>query len=876
MRALETPAPPADPEAPDPASLLPSPRALPDGIGPCSAVCGGSALKVVVVVGLGNPGSQYAGTRHNIGWLVLDRLADRAGWAGKGRQRDASTVVMGRYRGLDLTLVKPLTYMNESGLAVRKVLAREQRAAGRPARRRRRLRAAVRQAPLPRGRRPGRSQRPALDHRRARDREVQPPPDRHRRAGPQRRRPRPHDVRARRAAAARRAARRRRRRGRGMGPRGDEQGRQPVQHVRAAARPTRRCSPPPARSTARPAPTASGGRRTGWRRVRPPKRTPDVPDTAAPRPARPRPADRRAGRDRFRGAPRADAAGRRGRLRCRRGRRRGRGRPTSAAEAAPRRRRDDAPPRLPGEPARRRRPPAAGPLGAPAAARRDRAPSQPCASGWDAPRTTRRRTGRHVGLVSVPHGAKTYLAAALAQVAGGERLVWVARDAEIGDRVAEELGAWLGDPAAVAVLEPRTALAYERSELVADETAARVAALAAWRSGRARILVAGVQALLQHTIAPADLPARRASSRLGARVHQDALLRELFDLGYVAGQRGRGSRRVRAARRHRRRLPAVDAAADPDRVLRRRDRLPARVRPDRPADGRARSSAPSCCRRRSSCCRRAAAPRSAIASAGPPRACPSAWPRTSPGSTRNRSSVGRQAARTATRALAVGDAAEVWAAHLAPATGLDHIGPGTLLVLDEPGDIAEAAEFLWRQADERRAELVAAGELPKDWPSTYLPPRDWKGRLVASRTLELTWESEPPEDAAMAARRPVVGRPVRLARTRSCRPAGPAASPRPSRPGAADGARIVLASDQAPRLADILGEAGHPVGGRRAGRRGAAARRDRARSSEASTAASWAVRTGSPSSPTASCSGPSGSGGRGRCGASSRATSSSG
>jgi peptidyl-tRNA hydrolase, PTH1 family len=80
---------------------------------------------VKLVVGLGNPGSQYAKTRHNIGWMVVDRLADRAGWAGRGRQRDASSVVMGRYRGLDLTLVKPLTFMNESGLAVRKVLAHE-------------------------------------------------------------------------------------------------------------------------------------------------------------------------------------------------------------------------------------------------------------------------------------------------------------------------------------------------------------------------------------------------------------------------------------------------------------------------------------------------------------------------------------------------------------------------------------------------------------------------------------------------------------------------------------------------------------------------------------------------------------------------------
>ena len=80
---------------------------------------------VKVVVGLGNPGSQYAQTRHNIGWMVLDRLADRAGLSGRGRRRDAAHVVMGRFRGLDVTLVKPLTYMNDSGLAVRKVLARE-------------------------------------------------------------------------------------------------------------------------------------------------------------------------------------------------------------------------------------------------------------------------------------------------------------------------------------------------------------------------------------------------------------------------------------------------------------------------------------------------------------------------------------------------------------------------------------------------------------------------------------------------------------------------------------------------------------------------------------------------------------------------------
>jgi peptidyl-tRNA hydrolase, PTH1 family len=57
--------------------------------------------------------------------MVLDRLADRAGWDGRGRSRDASAVVGGRFRGLDVLLAKPQTYMNDSGIAVRKLLARE-------------------------------------------------------------------------------------------------------------------------------------------------------------------------------------------------------------------------------------------------------------------------------------------------------------------------------------------------------------------------------------------------------------------------------------------------------------------------------------------------------------------------------------------------------------------------------------------------------------------------------------------------------------------------------------------------------------------------------------------------------------------------------
>ncbi len=78
-----------------------------------------------IVVGLGNPGSRYEKTRHNIGWMVLDRLAERAGSVGRVKAKDGAAIVRGRLGDDELILVKPTTYMNLSGQAVRKVLARE-------------------------------------------------------------------------------------------------------------------------------------------------------------------------------------------------------------------------------------------------------------------------------------------------------------------------------------------------------------------------------------------------------------------------------------------------------------------------------------------------------------------------------------------------------------------------------------------------------------------------------------------------------------------------------------------------------------------------------------------------------------------------------
>jgi transcription-repair coupling factor (superfamily II helicase) len=420
--------------------------------------------------------------------------------------------------------------------------------------------------------------------------------------------------------------------------------------------------------------------------------------------------------------------------------------------------------------------------------------------------------GRHGGLTQVPHGAKSFLAATLAGAATGERLVWVARDAEIGDRVAEELSAWLGDPGAVAVLEPRTALAYERSELVADETAARVAALSAWRSGRARVLVASVQALVQHTLAPDDLPSEPRVLKVGSRVSLEPLVRELFDLGYVpvleVAGRGEFARRGGLVD-----VFPPSAAALPVRLEFFGDEIDS-LRAFDPTDQRSVDSVPEVALLPAT---EFLLPAGGVVTIAERlgRLAPRLPERLAADLLRfegETGTEGRERATTEGRALAVGDAAEVWAPVLAPSTALDHLEPGTLLVLDEPGELVEAGDFLWRQAEERLAELVASGDLPKAWPTTYLSRKAWTQRLAAGRTLELTWESEPQTAEGMSFatggltsgdafgwREPVLppGRTERLVDA--------------VEHWAGEGARVVIASDQAPRLSELLAEAGRPV-----------------------------------------------------------------
>lgn len=71
-----------------------------------------------IIVGLGNPGPQYAKTRHNIGFMVVDRLVSRHMPSQPARARFHSACAEGDIGGEKCLLMKPTTYMNRSGLAV--------------------------------------------------------------------------------------------------------------------------------------------------------------------------------------------------------------------------------------------------------------------------------------------------------------------------------------------------------------------------------------------------------------------------------------------------------------------------------------------------------------------------------------------------------------------------------------------------------------------------------------------------------------------------------------------------------------------------------------------------------------------------------------
>lgn len=68
-----------------------------------------------LIAGLGNPGPRYADTPHNVGWLVIDELAERCGVRLGAARRAKATVAQARIAGYPVVLLKPGDFMNNSG-----------------------------------------------------------------------------------------------------------------------------------------------------------------------------------------------------------------------------------------------------------------------------------------------------------------------------------------------------------------------------------------------------------------------------------------------------------------------------------------------------------------------------------------------------------------------------------------------------------------------------------------------------------------------------------------------------------------------------------------------------------------------------------------
>lgn len=75
-----------------------------------------------LIVGLGNPGDKYNGTRHNVGWACIDEIASRMMIKVAGKEHKG-LVGKGNFRGEKVILLKPLTFMNLSGESVQATAA---------------------------------------------------------------------------------------------------------------------------------------------------------------------------------------------------------------------------------------------------------------------------------------------------------------------------------------------------------------------------------------------------------------------------------------------------------------------------------------------------------------------------------------------------------------------------------------------------------------------------------------------------------------------------------------------------------------------------------------------------------------------------------
>ncbi len=376
------------------------------------------------------------------------------------------------------------------------------------------------------------------------------------------------------------------------------------------------------------------------------------------------------------------------------------------------------------------------------------------------------------GVLRVPAAARSaHLAARRASLPPSRQIVVVARTDEEAHRLADDLAGWTGGNH-VRTLPERAALPLERALPEHDESAERLSVLADL-GGRARnlVVIGSLLAFVQRTVGPEQLRDSRTSVKVGERIGQRALLERLVVGGYEP------SVEVTGIGEFAHRGGLIDAwppgAADPVRV----ELFGDEVESIRSFDAMTQAS-----RRRMETIDFVPASEFLPADgweAVVERAAPST------------DLLREDAARLSQGEI--GEAAETWASLLTAGPATDHIGATAHAVLTDLDELRALATDLDRQAADRLGGLVAANELPRDWP----PPYEAVATLdaLAARAAE-SLEEGAPDDAGYVAAPPIPGRADRagawlteLAATHA----------------------VLVTTDQASRVGELLDEAGRPT-----------------------------------------------------------------
>ncbi len=377
------------------------------------------------------------------------------------------------------------------------------------------------------------------------------------------------------------------------------------------------------------------------------------------------------------------------------------------------------------------------------------------------------------GVLRVPGVARAaHLATRRAGLGAERALVIVTRTDEEAHRLADDLAGWMKG-GSLRLFPERAALPLERALPEHDESADRLSVLAALGSEPGLVVVASLLALVQRTLGVKQLQAARRKLTVGARVGQRDLLAALVAGGYEP------SVEVTGIGEFAHRGGLVDAwppgASEPIRVEQFGDEIES-IRSFDPMSQASR--------------RRLENADLLPASEFLPE---DGWETIAVRSELRTDMLREDAARLEQGEL--GEAAETWAAVLTAGPAADHLPVDAHVVLTDSDELRALARDLDAQAADRLIGLVASGELTEGWPPPYRAAETLE--RIASIAAEQLEEGEATDSGYAAA---------------------PSLPGRAERAGAwladlaSTGRRVVVTTDQASRVGELLEEAGRPVG----------------------------------------------------------------